>query len=72
MLIYDVDSLDSAAALLKTRGWTPVAERIDIPNGPCTTFDDPTGNHLAIFEDQHPDKMTLAYADPANSSAVRD
>ena len=72
MLIYEVESLDGAAALLRARGWKPVAERFDIPNGPCTTFDDPSGNRLAIFEDREPDKLARAYADPGNRSAVRD
>ena len=71
MLIYDVDSLAAASAALKARGWKPVAENIDIPGGPCSRFDDPSGNPLAIFEDRDPDKMTRAYADPGNPSAVR-
>ena len=49
VLIYRVETLATATAELRARGWT--AERtIELPPGPCTTFRAPGGIRLAIYE----------------------
>jgi len=40
--------------VLKKRGWKPQGGRIEIPNGPCYAFEDPSKNRFAIFENVRP------------------
>ena len=70
ILVYEVEDLDRTAADLRARGWQPSGERFEIPNGPCFVFNDPSGNPLAIFEDQRPQAMERAFADSENGPAV--
>lgn len=53
MLIYRVASLDNASAELHSKGWHE-ENRIEIPPGPCSTFRDPAGNALVIYENVRP------------------
>jgi catechol 2,3-dioxygenase-like lactoylglutathione lyase family enzyme len=53
MLIYRVASLDDASAELRSKGWHE-ENRIEIPPGPCSTFRDPAGNALVIYENARP------------------
>lgn len=53
MLIYRVASLDNASAELRSKGWHE-ENRIEIPPGPCSTFRDPAGNALVIYENARP------------------
>ena len=56
ILIYRVNNLDKTFSELKSRGW--IEERkMEIPNGPCYTFHDPAGNHIAIYENKRPNVM---------------
>ncbi|HEY0783386.1 MAG TPA: VOC family protein [Thermoanaerobaculia bacterium] len=54
MPIYAVINLSDTARQLRARGWIPDGERFDIPNGPCYRFTDPSGNQLAIFQNDRP------------------
>jgi len=56
MLIYRVDNLENAAADLRSKGWKEES-RIEIPPGPCSTFRDPAGNALVIYENVRPHVM---------------
>jgi len=56
MLIYRVDNLENAAADLRSKGWKE-ENRIEIPPGPCSTFRDPAGNALVIYENVRPHVM---------------
>ena len=69
--VYEVADLGATIRELRARGWQPQGARFEIPNGPCQTFADPSGNQFAIFEDVRPGAMEGAYADPANLHAVR-
>jgi predicted enzyme related to lactoylglutathione lyase len=52
--IYQVEQIDESIRSLKKRGWK--SDRIvELPNGPCYLFQDPTGVHLAIYENLRPD-----------------
>ena len=52
--IFQVESLNAVEKELKRKGWKPEGGRIEIPNGPCFVFNDPSGNQLAIFQDLRP------------------
>ena len=54
MPVYAVEDLGSTVKALKKRGWKPRGGRIEIPNGPCRPFEDPSGNRFAIFENVRP------------------
>lgn len=56
MLIYRVDNLENAVADLRSKGWKE-ENRIEIPPGPCSTFRDPAGNALVIYENVRPHVM---------------
>jgi hypothetical protein len=56
MLIYQVNNLDKIFSELTSRGWIE-EKRLEIPNGPCWTFRDPAGNHIAIYENKRPNVM---------------
>ena len=53
MLIYRVESIEGATVELVTRGWKE-EKRVEIPPGPCSTFRDPAGNALVIYENVRP------------------
>lgn len=57
MPIYAVADLEETARALRARGWQPDGERFEIPNGPCYRFTDPSGNPLALFQNDRPDAL---------------
>ena len=65
MPIYAVADLDATCDALRARGWTPAAGPFEVPDGPCYTFADPSGNPIALLGAVRPDALTRAYADPA-------
>jgi predicted enzyme related to lactoylglutathione lyase len=71
MPILAVADLDAAAADLKARGWRNEGDPFEVPNGPCLRFTDPSGNPDALLQNDRPDAMERAYADPANPNALR-
>lgn len=52
--IFAVDDLDRAEKELKKRGWTSEGHRVEVPDGPCLLFHDPSGNELAIMGQVRP------------------
>jgi hypothetical protein len=56
ILIYRVNNLDKTYSELRSRGWIK-EKRLEIPNGPCYTFRDSAGNHIAIYENKRPNVM---------------
>jgi predicted enzyme related to lactoylglutathione lyase len=71
MPVIAVADLDAAAAVLEVRGWRSEGEAFEVPNGPCRRFVDPSGNPYALLQNDRPDAMERAYADPANERAIR-
>jgi predicted enzyme related to lactoylglutathione lyase len=71
MPVLAVADLDATAAALKARGWQSDGEAFAIPNGPCYRFTDPSGNAYALFQNDRPEAMGRAYADPDNANAIR-
>jgi predicted enzyme related to lactoylglutathione lyase len=60
MPVFAVADLESVVAGLRARGWAPKAGPFEIPDGPCYTFEDPSGNELAVFGDVRPDMLMRA------------
>ena len=52
--IFQAESLKASEEELRSRGWKPEGGRVEIPNGPCFVFKDPSGNQLAVFQDVRP------------------
>jgi predicted enzyme related to lactoylglutathione lyase len=71
MPILAVENLEATVEALKRRGWKSDGDRFDLPNGPCYKFTDPSGNPLAIIQNDRPDAMEKAYADKENKNAIR-
>jgi predicted enzyme related to lactoylglutathione lyase len=69
--IFSVASLEAAAENLKKRGWTSEGEAVETPNGRAYIFQDPSGNPLAILQNERPDALERAYADKTNEHAIR-
>lgn len=47
--IFAVDDLAAAEKALRKRGWQPEGTSVEVPDGPCYLFKDPSGNELAIL-----------------------
>jgi predicted enzyme related to lactoylglutathione lyase len=69
--IFIVDDLEATVADLRKNGWVPLAGPFGIPDGDCYTYQDPSGNEFAFFEDTRPDALVAAYAKTTNEHAVR-
>jgi predicted enzyme related to lactoylglutathione lyase len=50
ILIYRVANLAATSRALRKRGWQAEAGPFGIPDGPCTTFRDPAGARLALYQ----------------------
>jgi hypothetical protein len=46
-----------AVKALRKRGWKPKDGPFEIPDGPCFTFEDPTGNPYAVVGNVRPDAL---------------
>jgi hypothetical protein len=53
-LIYEVESIQGAVALLRERGWEPDGGVFEVPDGPCMNFKDRSGNEYSILEMRRP------------------
>ena len=71
MPVLAVADLDATVEELRARGWRSEGEAFEIPNGPCYRFADPSGNRYALFQNDRPEAMELAYTDRDNANAIR-
>jgi hypothetical protein len=56
ILVYRVEDLRATVAALEDRGWT--SERsLEIPQGPCRSFQTPGGHRIAIYQLTRPDVL---------------
>jgi predicted enzyme related to lactoylglutathione lyase len=69
--IFGVPDLQAVVRELRGRGWQASGGPFEIPDGPCYLFRDPSGNELGLLGLARPDALVAAYADPANTAAVR-
>lgn len=49
MPIFAVEDLEKAERTLRKHGWEPEGPSVEVPDGPCYLFKDPSGNELAIM-----------------------
>jgi len=56
ILIYRVADLDAALGDLKRRGWKK-AQTLEIPMGPCCSFNTPGGQRIAVYELSRPEVL---------------
>jgi predicted enzyme related to lactoylglutathione lyase len=61
MPVFAVDDVDATAAQLKGRGWHPDAGPFEIPDGPCYTFTDRSGNAFALLGKARPGALEASY-----------
>ena len=54
ILIYRVPDLPKALAALKAKGWKK-KQSLEIPMGPCCSFETPGGHRIALYELTRPD-----------------
>jgi predicted enzyme related to lactoylglutathione lyase len=64
ILIFEVDDLRVASEELRKRGWEPLGERFEIPEGPCYRFNDPSGNPLALLQITRPNVLGKITEEP--------
>jgi predicted enzyme related to lactoylglutathione lyase len=69
--VLAVEDLEATVQQLQQRGWQSEGEAFEIPPGPCYRLTDPSGNPYALFQNDRPDAMEQAYADPSNPNAIR-
>jgi hypothetical protein len=69
--IFAVESVATMTPWLRETGWGPSTTRVEVPDGPCLVVKDRSGNEVGLLEQQRPTAMVDAYADAANTRAVR-
>jgi hypothetical protein len=69
--IYAVADLDAVVDTLAAHGWAVDARSMGTPEGPAALLHDASGNEVALLRVDRPAAMEHAYADPANTHAVR-
>lgn len=55
--IWTAADLAAAAATLAASEWQVTATRVEVPDGPCLVFRDPTGNELTLLRRDRPDAL---------------
>jgi hypothetical protein len=69
--IWSVRSLSASVEWLQATGWWETATAVGVPDGPCVVLRDPSGNELALLQQDRPDAMQQAFDDMTNPRAVR-
>jgi len=54
ILVYRVEDLGAALALLESRGWER-EHTFEIPHGPCCSFRSPGGHRIALYQLTRPE-----------------
>jgi hypothetical protein len=54
ILVYRVDDLAEATSALQARGWAG-ASRLEIPHGPCRSFETPGRHRIALYQLTRPE-----------------
>jgi predicted enzyme related to lactoylglutathione lyase len=52
--VYVVPDLEATTQHLRGLGWKPHEGPVEIPDGPCYLFLDPSGNEIALVGDERP------------------
>jgi len=59
--IWSVRSLAASVEWLRATGWFDTAVQVGVPDGPCVVLRDPSGNEVALLQQDRPDAMQQAY-----------
>jgi hypothetical protein len=59
--IWSVRSLAASIEWLRATGWWETAVQVGVPDGPCVVLRDPSGNEVALLQQDRPDAMQQAY-----------
>ena len=69
--IWTVPDLDAAVARLSDSGFEVHGETAGTPDGPVHVLRDPSGNEIGLLQQDRPNALAAAYADPTHENAVR-
>jgi predicted enzyme related to lactoylglutathione lyase len=69
--IWSVPDLDAAVARLASSGFEVQGETAGTPDGPVHVLRDPSGNELGLLQQDRPNALEAAFADPDHENAVR-
>jgi predicted enzyme related to lactoylglutathione lyase len=69
--IWTVADLDAAISHLRASSFEYHGETAGTPDGPVHLFRDPSGNEIALLQQDRPNALAAAYADPTHENAVR-
>jgi hypothetical protein len=58
--IWSVRSLAASIEWLRATGWFETAVQVGVPDGPCVVLRDPSGNEVALLQQDRPDAMQQA------------
>lgn len=65
MPLFEVNNLQNTISVLKGKGWKE-NKQVEVPNGPCVVFQDPSGNHMGLLQNTRPFAMEEGYKDTTN------
>jgi predicted enzyme related to lactoylglutathione lyase len=69
--IWSVVDLDAAVERLRASGFESHGETAGTPDGPVHVLRDPSGNEIGLLQQDRPNFLVTAYADPDHANAVR-
>jgi hypothetical protein len=49
IMVFRVAGLPAAVAALRERGWSP-ERSLEIPHGPCSSYQSPGGHRIALYQ----------------------
>lgn len=58
--IFAVEHLEKTERDLRKKGWKPEGPPVEVPDGPCYLFKDPSGNELALLGQVRPHVLERA------------
>jgi catechol 2,3-dioxygenase-like lactoylglutathione lyase family enzyme len=70
--IWADPDLDAAIARLAASGFESHGETAGTPDGPVHVLRDPSGNEVALLQQDRPGYLETAFTDPDNENAVRE
>jgi predicted enzyme related to lactoylglutathione lyase len=69
--IWSVADLDAAVERLQSSGFESHGETAGTPDGPVHVLRDPSGNEIGLLQQDRPNALEAAFADPDHENAVR-
>jgi predicted enzyme related to lactoylglutathione lyase len=69
--IWSVRDLDEAVARLARSGFAVQGQTAGTPDGPVHVLRDPSGNEIGLLQQDRPNALEAAFADPDHANAVR-